>query len=61
MRTYNINKTYVEADDPWLGILTPAAFQIRSTENRLKDYSPDQSLFVRDMKVCIYDYSNTGS
>ena len=26
VRTYNISKTYVGKDDPWLGILTKAAF-----------------------------------
>ena len=49
MRTFNIKETYVDKDDPWLGILAVSAFVMTSTKNRLKGYSLDQLLFVRDM------------
>ena len=42
MRTYNINKTYVDKDNQILVILTAATFAIFFTENRLKYYSPGQ-------------------
>ena len=37
-RTYNIKDTYVDKDDPWSGNLSPAAFGILSTANRLNGY-----------------------
>ena len=47
--TFNISKTYVDEDDPWLVILAAAAFGICSTENGLKGYSPVKLSFGRDM------------
>ena len=38
----NIPQTYVEKDDPLLGILAAAAFTIHSTANLLKGYSTGQ-------------------
>ena len=49
VHTYNIKGTYVDEDDPWLGILVAAAFTIHSLENRLKCYSPCQLIFGLDM------------
>ena len=49
VRTYNINKTYVHRNNPWLVIFTTAVFAVFSTENRLEDYSPDKLIFVRDI------------
>ena len=31
VRTYNLQETYVDDDDPWIGILAAAAFVVRST------------------------------
>ena len=53
VRNYNINRTYVDEDDQISVILTAAAFSILSTENRLKDYSPGQFLFGRDIIIPI--------
>ena len=53
VRIYNITKTYVDEDEPWLGIITAASFSILSTENRLKVYSLVQLLFGRDMVLPI--------
>ena len=49
VRTYNINKTYVDKDYQSLVILTLLAFKIRSSENRLKHYSPGQLKFGLDI------------
>ena len=48
VRTSNIEETYIDKDDPWLGILATAAFAICSTTKSLKGYSPGQLLFDRD-------------
>ena len=47
MQTLNITQTYIDEDDPWLGILAAGAFGIISTTNRLKVYITDQLLFGR--------------
>ena len=48
MRTLNIKETYVDAYEPWLGILAAEEFDIHSTTNRLKGYSPGQFVFGCD-------------
>ena len=53
VRNYNINKTYVDKDDPWSGILTTAALGILSTENSLTYYILGQLLFERDIIIPI--------
>ena len=49
MRTCNITQTYVDEDDPWLGILDAEAFAICATANRLKYYSPEKLVFGHDI------------
>ena len=49
VRTSNISQTYVDKNYLWTGILAVAAFAIRSTTNRQKNYSPGQLIFGRDM------------
>ena len=49
VRTFNIQQTYVDKNDPWTGILAAAAFAISSTTNRQKGYSPGQFVFGHDM------------
>ena len=53
MKNCNIKQTYFDKDDPWLGILSAAAFEIHSTRNGLKSYSLGQLLFGRDMILLI--------
>ena len=54
VRTFNIStQPYVEKNDPWMGILSAAAFGICSTTNRQKVYSPGQLIFGRDMIIPI--------
>ena len=40
VRTFNIQKTYVDKNDPWTGILAAAAFSVCSTTISKKCYSP---------------------
>ena len=49
VRNFNILKTYVNENDPYLGVLSSASFEIRSTTNRFKRYSPLQLVSGRDM------------
>ena len=49
MQTYNINKTYVDEDDPCSCILTAPELEIFPTENMLKYYIPVQLLFGLDV------------
>ena len=53
MHNFNITQTYFGKDDPWLGILAAASYEICSTKNRLKCYSPGQLVFGRDMILLI--------
>ena len=53
MSNYNSNKTYVDEYDRKSEILTMIAFGIFSAENRLKDFSPGQLVFVRDIILSI--------
>ena len=34
--TYNLQETYVDDADPWMGILAESAFEVRYTYNRTK-------------------------
>ena len=46
-------KTYIDKDYPWSGILAATALSICSAENGLKGYSSGQLLFFRDMILLI--------
>ena len=48
-RTYNLQETYVDDADPWMGILAAADFVVISTYHMIKQKVPGQLLFVRDM------------
>ena len=51
--TFNIQQTYVEKNDPWMGILADAAFSICSTTNSKKGYSTGKLIFGYDMIIPI--------
>ena len=53
MRKYNIQDTYIDKYDTWLGILSAEAFSILSTKNGLKVYIPGKLVFGRDMIIPI--------
>ena len=49
VQTFNVQQTYVEENDSSTGILAAAAFAIRSTTSRQKNYSPVKLIFGRDI------------
>ena len=49
VRTYNLQETYVDDADPFMGILAAAAFAVCSTYHQTKEKSPGQLVFGRDM------------
>ena len=49
VRTYNVQETYVDDADPWMGILAAAAFSVRSTYHMTKGKILGQLVFGRDM------------
>ena len=49
VRTYNLQETYVDNADPWMGILAVAAFAVRSTYYTTKCKTPGQLVFGPDM------------
>ena len=48
LQTCNITQSYIDEENPWLGILYSAAFVIGSTTERLKGYSTVQLIFGCD-------------
>ena len=48
LRTYRINHTKLDEENPWTGILTAIAFAIRATVHTTLKYSPMQLVFGRD-------------
>ena len=49
VRIYNLQETYVDDADPWMGILAAASFAVRSTYHRKKGKIPVQLVFGRDI------------
>ena len=47
--TYNLQETYIDDANPWIGILATSAFAVRSTYHMTKDKIPGQLVFGRDM------------
>ena len=45
--TYNLQETYVDDSDPWMGIPTTAAFAVQSTYHRTKKNSWPISFWAR--------------
>ena len=46
IQTYNLQETYVDDADWWMGILAEVAFAVRSTYHRTKVEIPDQLVFL---------------
>ena len=55
IRTFDLDKKYVDKDDPWKGILAEEAFSIRSTFHTINKKPPGQLIFGQDK---IYDSTN---
>ena len=49
VRTYNLQETYIDDVDPWMGILEAAAFAVSSTYHTNKCKSPSQLVFGQKM------------
>ena len=48
IRTFDLNNTEVEEENPWSGILAATMFAIRSTVHTTSQYTPMQLVFGRD-------------
>ena len=68
MHRHNLQETYVDNTDPWMGILAAAAFVVRSTYHHVKGKSLGQLVFGWDMILpivyvlnwrCIYQRKKT--
>ena len=53
--TYNLQETYVDEADPWMGILATAAFAVQITYHWTKQKSPGKLVLGQDMILPI-DY-----
>ena len=49
IRTFELEDNYLDEEDPWKGILSAAAFTVRSTFHTTLHQSPGQLVFGRDM------------
>ena len=58
VRTFELEDKYLDADDPWKGILSAVAFAVRSTIHTTTQSSPAQLVFGRDMMLNITHKAN---
>ena len=49
IRTFELEKNYLDEEDPWKGVLSATAFAVRSTYHTTLQKSPGQLVFGRDM------------
>ena len=61
LRTYNLQETYVDDADPFMGILASAAFAVQSTYHKTKLKIPGQLFFGIDMILPINHIAYCGS
>ena len=58
VRTQNLQETYLYDDDPWMGILAAAYFELKYTYHRKKGKSPGQIVFGQDLILPINHISS---
>ena len=58
VRTFELEDKYLDADDPWKGILSAVAFAVRSTIHTTTQSSPAQLVFGQDMMLNITHKAN---
>ena len=58
LRTYNLQETYIDDSDPWMGILAEADFAVSSTYHRKKIKIPGRLVFGRHMILPINHIAN---
>ena len=56
--TYNLQETYVDDADPWMGILAAASFVVRNTYHRTKLQILGQNIFGKDSILSINHIEN---
>ena len=49
VRTFELENTHMDEDDPWAGMLAAAAFAVCLTCHAALQATPGQSVFGRDM------------
>ena len=49
VRTFELEDTYMDEEDPWSGILAATAFAVHSTYHTTLQATPGQLVFGRDM------------
>ena len=58
LRTFDVNKTVLDSDDPWGGILSATAVAIRNTVHTTLLSTPAQLVFGRDSILNITHEAN---
>ena len=58
VRTFELEDRYLDKDDPWKGLLSAAAFAIRSTIHTTLQKTPAQLVFGRDMILNVTHVAN---
>ena len=58
IRTFELEKNYLDEKDPWKGILSATAFAVRSTIHTTLQQTPGQLVFGRDMIFNIQHTAN---
>ena len=58
IRTFELEKNYLDEEDPWKGILSATAFAVRSTYHTTLQSTPGQLVFGRDMILNIKHEAN---
>ena len=58
IRTFELQENYLDEDDPWAGILSAAAFAVRSTYHTTLQKTPGQLVYGRDMILNVQHIAN---
>ena len=58
VNSYNLQETYIDYSDPWMGILAAVVFSLRSTYHQTKRKILVQLIFGQDMILTINHIEN---
>ena len=58
IRTFEVEKNYIDDDNPWSGILSATAFAVRSTYHTTLQATPGQLVFGSDMILNVHNLVN---
>ena len=56
VRSYNLQETYIDYSDPWMGILAASSFAVQNTYHRTKVKSLGRVLLGQDMILTNQSY-----